>query len=150
MESILKYAPKPSDAVLAMINGLEEHSKREEFIVDMESFGMRRQKSASTWFCIGCAATCALQKLTGVTLTAENICGSYARANALGFTDQDMLDVEMMYESLRRGDPSVMYGMYGIPHFIPHFELPHMKTSNWREVLPKYKEYYLFLKKHRL
>lgn len=153
MELILKFAPKPSDAVLAMINGLEEHDKREEFEIDMESFGMRRFKpntfGGGSYVCIGCAATCALQKMTGITLNQENICGAYARANTLGIPDPEMMKIEMMYESLRRGDASVLYGLYKVGN-VPHFSLPHMKNDNWRLHLPVFKEYWSFLKKLKL
>lgn len=61
---------KPSVVVRAMINGLEKAQRRKSFVVDMWTyFGLDDDEKV----CVGCAATCALQELTGINLVYREV-----------------------------------------------------------------------------
>lgn len=147
----MKLAPKPSDAVMAMILGLEEQSKREDFVIDMESFGMRRKLEGRGIVCLGCAATCALQKMTGINLTEDVICGNATRAEALKMQALEMEVIEIMFDRLRQGDSYLLFTTYGVnPSIVPPFNLPCLYSHNWRDGLPEFKAFYNFLIQHYL
>ena len=61
MRLIKELAPKPSDAIIAMLEGIEASKPNKEFILDFSTFG----RSGQT-LCYGCAATCAVQQLSGI------------------------------------------------------------------------------------
>lgn len=68
MKKITDYISKPSEALKAMVDGLINQSKRKDFKIDMKYFG-RGVKGV----CFGCAATCAIQQITGRKFTATNV-----------------------------------------------------------------------------
>ena len=61
MKSIKELAPKPSDALQAMLTGLKELPEKGKLKVDMDTFGRNRGS-----VCVGCAATACLMTLSGV------------------------------------------------------------------------------------
>jgi hypothetical protein len=144
MRSIFELAPKPSDAVRAMIDGLREHSKREDFKINMAYFGLKPTLSllGDSNICYGCAATCALQKITGVTLVWETI-EEVGRVKAYDLQYGDMKTFEIAIDGLRCGELNSLFSYYGVPQIRWFdFNLPHLKTDSWEAGLPRYEKLY--------
>ena len=59
---LYEKAPKPSDAIFAMIRGIKAQLKSDNFFINMLTFGSYDEKGK---MCYGCAATCAIIDLTG-------------------------------------------------------------------------------------
>lgn len=153
MNSIFKLAPRPSDAVQAMIDGLKEQATREDFAVDMGTFAGRNPEQ-----CFGCAATCFLQKVSGINITVENagvncnMANSFTKRAAIyGFDEDEVHRFELVLDRLRSGEPYSLLSLYGIDQFRwPEFKLPYLNTENWRKKIQYYQRYVEILKKKGL
>ena len=60
----LKNAPTPSAAIFAMVRGIKNQLKNDNFVINMSTFGVYLQEKA---ICSGCAATCAIIEISGYT-----------------------------------------------------------------------------------
>lgn len=96
---------KLSKVVYAMCDGLLEAADREDFRVDMGTYGDTADFGFPDYVtCYGCAATCALMKVTGVQLTSQTIEGHSKRAAAVGLSVADVADFERAVDAFRCGD----------------------------------------------
>jgi len=137
LKSIKELAPNPSDALQAMVDGLREQSKREDFIIDMGWFVGKEDG-----ICCGCAATCALQRLAGVNFTIENS----INANRFDLLQlKGAISFESVIDDARQGYMSELFGFYGFDRDSnpdlpqnPNFDL---ETDNWEEQLPDVEAY---------
>lgn len=149
LRSIKELAPKPSDAIKAMIDGLEQ-LPNDQFQLDMSTYGYR-----PGWghICYGCAATCALFQLGGrhPEEIGRAINDFDDRLLSLRISREDFdrygYDFEMAIDHFRGGRVDALYRYYGMDaddHRIPWVapdEAWGMSTRNWREELPKVKAY---------
>lgn len=131
---------KPSAAIRAMCDGLEEQSQRRGFRIDMQTFGFSSNK-----VCFGCAATCAAQKTTGRTLKWDTIAGVTTRADALGVDAHDLETFEIAIDNLRRGSGCLqpLLDYFGVCNamIIPAPDLPHLSNYTWPDGLPAYRAF---------
>lgn len=141
-------------AVDAMIKGLKKQSKRKGFIVDMFSFG---DYDYGKHVCVGCAATCAIQQLAGVSFKGDKIRYTDARSEFVNVTYNDLQTFQYDIDSFRKG---YLNGGIGgllhyfhikttlIPEIMEQFELlPPLENDTWKEHLPKYQKFCDYLKK---
>ena len=83
---------KLSKVVHAMCDGLLVAADRDDFYVDMNTFGDTADFGApNNECCYGCAATCTLMRLTGVQLTTRTITGHSNHATAVGLPVKDVV-----------------------------------------------------------
>lgn len=143
-------------AVEAMIVGLETQSKREDFIINMSLFGEYSEKRT---VCFGCAATCAVQQLTGINLTASNI-RQLGHPAALNTEYEDTIAFEGAIDNLRTGyiDElaeyfnllSVDVRCSALHRLSVHYEsidyLPMLNSQDWEEKLHRYRVLLRYLK----
>lgn len=150
LRSIFELAPKPSDAVKAMIDGLEQFPD-DQFQIDMSTYGYKPSWADS--ICYGCAATCALFQLGGRRPEAVGVALNVFedRLEALQISRDDFqrgaYDFELVIDSFRCGRTTPLYAYYGtdpddprIP-WIDAAEMWRLSTGNWRDQLPKVKAY---------
>ena len=142
MRSLFSLAPKPSDLIQAMITGLKFQDSREDFFVDMGSFAGKRPSFGDEGeTCFGCAATCALQQLSGVNLTSKigGLHSSYIRSSVYKLDPLEVSDFEIAIDALRKGDCATIIGLYGVSHRQwPEMNLPMLRTDNWRKKIMYY------------
>lgn len=100
---------KPSVAVRAAIHGLEINRHRDDFILDMVTFGTSGYRQGKP-ICFGCMATCALQSITNTQLTHDTI-GAGDRWLAVKSNRATVDAFETAIERLRRRMPSTLYEM---------------------------------------
>jgi hypothetical protein len=140
MRDIRELAPKPSDAIKAMLDGLAE-LPRGNFIVDMGTYGR-----ADGEICYGCAATCAVHKLAGKTPDPSYI---YQAARPYRL-DLEPIQLEYFEEAInlfRMGMPWTLFDFYGLMDPVVLEEeftvaQPWMMTNqNWRGHLRFVREY---------
>ena len=157
---------KPSEAIRAMIEGLKENSDREDFKIDMGSFG----KTDESNICFGCAATCTLQKLSGVKFTKENIFRADRRTIAINrhlsegdiILSKQLFNFESAIDGLRTGcyiDIIYFFELYDQFHeartkdhelFKSYQSLPTLSTGSWMHNLAPYENFATELEKHGL
>lgn len=119
-------------AVEAMIDGIQAQDQRSDFKIDMHTFG-----DVKSGICFGCAATCAVQQLAGVNLTATNI---HDRHETLNIDMNDMLAFEHAINVLRLGALGILFGYFKKERSLVGFRhLPVLHTFNWREGLTHYR-----------
>ena len=136
---------KPSEALQAMVDGLKAQSEREDFVIDMDSYGTHDYK-----ICYGCAATCTIQQLTGKKLTSKNIDETSDRAKFLKLDEYDLDDFEFIMNNVRSG--------YYIEGLLQYFNITKrvkrpcfsLKSHNWKEEIPKVKKYIKYLQEKGL
>ncbi len=115
MPTIKELAPKPSDALRAMINGLFNQDEREDFRIDMTSFGnIEVNEGREIDYCYGCAATCALQEIAHKNFVDSDIMSSGSRARFLGFDYDELSDFEYAMEEARNGLLLRLFKFYNI------------------------------------
>jgi hypothetical protein len=107
--SIKELAPKPSDAIKAMLEGLRE-LPGDEFEVDMGSFGR-----TSGDVCYGCAATCAVFRLGGKVPRSEVMLGFTAQADYLQLNVHELRKFEIAIDHFRMGFPWQLFAFYRVP-----------------------------------
>lgn len=134
---------KMSDIIDVMVYGIETQSRRDDFKVDMNTFG--RVDEEQPGVCFGCAATCALSTLTAIPFTVAKhttegwfteIKRTYNYERLMGA----WVEIESFFDNLRRGFISEAWQ---IPDqiFFDHLSgLPRLETDSWRENLHRYAE----------
>ena len=153
IKSIIELAPKPSDALNAMVRGLLKASRRKTFNIDMSSFGEIRDG-----ICFGCAATCTIQELSGVAFKpSSGRLERDTRADLIGYanpladiTYYDLMNFEHAINSFRCGSPRDLIDYYKIP--LPDIEQItghdlYMCDHNWEEQIPVVRTYIKHLEK---
>ena len=138
---IKDVAPKPSDAIQAMIDGLKRQSRRKLFRIEMSDYGDVEEVNGKV-ICYGCAATCALQQLGDHNFKPGEIYSHLKRAHAIGFDAVEVDRFEWSINGLRLGDYLDLFGFYsGFEEIAPDEELPILYSSNWRDGIPAYQAY---------
>jgi hypothetical protein len=149
MKKIKDIISKPSQAIRAMCEGLIDQNKRTDFIVNMDTFG-----SYIDGICYGCAATCAIQNITGRNLTAgEQIERVTNRSKVLRLDHEDLERFEFIIDDVRRGNFGLglirLFEYFGFEesealNFERYFlALPYMERFDLEEI----KEYKKFAEK---
>lgn len=94
-------ARKLSDIIYFMVYSLIKQSERAEFKVDMDTYGVSNKT-----FCFGCAATCAIQEMSGVRFEVEDTYSVFQErvCSALGIRYEDEKRIEWFFNSLRLSD----------------------------------------------
>lgn len=138
MRKIKDIISKPSEALQAMVDGLLEQDARHDFVVEMDFFGYVGETSGR---CFGCAATCAVQKITGVNFTPDDILKRYVN------TDIFLLDLckfENIIDTARcSGNLRMLFFYFGYDDTF--FDIDEkltmanfsLQNHNWRHELPK-------------
>lgn len=142
MRKIKDILPKPSDAIQAMIDGLEEQSERPKFQIEMSTFG----EAGAGDVCFGCAATCTIQHAFEHNFTVDEIEGCYNRSEALNVDEEDLDIFEDVIDGFRQGYAFRLLNYYGIRRGHPNFNDLYtgdwnMMTFNWKSEIPKVKAY---------
>ena len=142
MKKIKDYITKPSEVIHAMIEGLIQQDKREDFIVDMDDFGYYVGDT-----CFGCAATCATQYIFKKNIPLEKIFKVENRSEYLEVEVQDLDLFEAVVDNFRMGNPKHLFNYFDIPFTRDvGVELPDLDTHTWKKNIHRYKEYSEFLK----
>lgn len=134
-------------ALQAMVDGLEQAGKRKTFMVDLNSFGRFSYKdpegSYPVIICVGCAAVCALQQVTGINLTLETIIGFNKHAERVGEREGMVYDFEMAIDSAtRKGRLGPLADFCGLSTIQFSKNAGWVLTnSNWEYSLSKVKRY---------
>lgn len=145
-------------AVEAMIVGLETQSKRDDFRIAMSTFGKAYKKYGKP-VCFGCAATCAVQQLTGVNIGVDNI-EPKNHADAIGTLAEDTIDFEGAIDGLRTGYIDGLAEYFKVPSItINHSSLyrlsiqydgrdylPILNSQDWEKNLHRYRVLLRYLK----
>lgn len=136
-------------AVEAMITGLEVHSKRKDFIIDMTTYG----KATGPDICFGCAATCAVQQLCGIDLKPGTFINrkSHWRAATLKVDMSDLEYFEQAINDLRTGYETPLFDYMGVrvPIVLARkIRLPILTSYNWQHRLQPYRLLLRYLKRY--
>jgi hypothetical protein len=135
MNKLIKAAGgKASDVLDAMIQGLKNHPKN--FEVDMDVYG-----EFSNEICFGCAATCTVMQISGVTFTPYDIGDRADRAKVIKISEKDLDAFEWAIDSVRRGYMWRLEKLIKIDLPVPIVPLPRLSTLTWEEELPAYEAY---------
>ena len=126
----------PYELIDAMIQGLKNPSCQ----IDMRSFGHEIDG-----ICFGCAATNAIQYLSGKKFTPDNIDGTYNRAEYLKLDKGVLNSFEFAIDHLRCGSiytANIYLAELRIPEIIYDLdkEYPVLTTGNYLENLHHYEE----------
>ena len=135
MLKIKELVKCPSEALEAMLQGMEEQSQRTDFKIQMTSFGYT---DGYKKICCGCAATCTIQKLAGKNFTYNQggyILSPTGRAAFLDFDKKELNDFEDVIDRARKG------GFIGLFRFY----YPLFNPSDIPEILAgiDYEDFYL-------
>lgn len=123
-------------ALEAMCNGLEYQDSREDFTIDMCTYG-----DALYPQCLGCAATCALQDIAGIDFTTTTISLTRTRQEAGRFTDwEDVSEFECAINMARHGRLNALYGFCGSEEKTKRQPWT-LTTHNWKKELPKVRRF---------
>jgi hypothetical protein len=144
---IKDLAPKPSDAIKAMLEGLRTLPGC-DFEVDMATFGdttWKWQKDRQVEICCGCAATCAVHQLAHKKPDPSHM-GYRTRANYLGLYYGDMRNFEAAIDDFRRGNASQLFWYYDLGSVDVSAEFWYsqpwcLNNNNWPDQLPLIEEY---------
>ena len=123
------FRGKPSDALEYMCDGLLAQDKREDFKVDMSTFG-----GTDGQICFGCAATSAIQEIAGQNLTDSNI----KRRELIGFDLSELRVFESVIDFSRVGILTPLFGFCGVVEVdCRRWEgLWAMHSDNWKSCIP--------------
>lgn len=148
MKRIRDIVRTPSAALQAMVDGLREQSKREDFQIDMTTFG-KHDKGKGIFY--GDAATCATQKIFGVNLASGAIYNFNQRAIIYKHEyPVDLHDFEYAINAARVGLMSDLFMYYGVPTRLLYDNITHpqyqLDTHNWEPQLPMVEEYISYIK----
>lgn len=147
---------KPSEAVYYMIKGLLRHSKRPDFEVRMKHW---YDTNLDRTICYGCAASCAVQEITGVQFKAADYAGGMTgqlayHASCTGMEYKDLSDFERAVDQIRCGNvvPIFMYFDISCPKLVTYNSyagilLPTMNDKNWKRLILTYKTLFDCLRK---
>ena len=144
MNYFVKLTKKPSVAIWAMINGIWKSDARDDFKINMSTFG-----DIADEVCYGCAATCAIQEITGIEFKSSDILYTIDnRAEILfgrNYVDYlpDLNKFEDAIDEFRNGDPVDLLDLYGIEdedisYISSNWKL---RNNNWRKELIKIEIY---------
>jgi hypothetical protein len=142
---VRELAPKPSDAIKAMIAGLRGIPS-DSFVVVMSSFGGTGYINGRN-VCFGCAATCAAHKLAGKQPSCKHITDEQQRAEYLDFDPQDLMDFEIAIDDFRQGWlGELLEDYYGLdrqklPDELTADQPWDLHSNNWQEQLPAIEAY---------
>jgi hypothetical protein len=131
---ILDAGGTASSVIDAMIQGLRNIP--EGFVVSMGTYGIFEGN-----ICFGCAATCAVMQISGVTFTPETISGFAKRAAVTGYSPEDITDFENAINWLREGYLGALEDLLGVSLPKPSIALPRLQTSTWEQNLWAYEAY---------
>lgn len=145
-------------AVDAMVKGIARFHKRKSFRIDMNNYGgLTYPKHVSRPICVGCAATCTIQQLSGIIFTVDTVYMRDERAADVGVAPEDIEAFELAVNSIRRGSAyDIVEYMYGKARRYDRMSwtiynladgLPSMDNDNYMEVLPQFKQFRDELKK---
>lgn len=133
--------PLPSDAVRSMIEGLKEWSDKDDFIINMDTFGY-----SDYVICYGCAATCTV--LHKIPTHIEDFQDEYEEESTQDKIPPVWQDFESVIDCFRSSMFENLldyYGNFNSHHHImiaPNQKyLPSLSTSNWKENLPSYEKF---------
>lgn len=148
MTTIRNFISKPSEAVNAMLTGLNHYDEAPWFDIDMGTYGASYGVSKDD-ICFGCAATCALQQITSKDFTPTTIRTTETRAAALGLTVQDLAHFEGVINHLRLGEVKPLFNYFGIKRVPKKLQDPgfSLLTQNWKEEFNKVQAYVELLEK---
>lgn len=140
-------------AIEAMLIGLETQDKRNDFRIDMESFLGVCENFHAPAVCFGCAATCAVQQLSGFSFNVDNfdsVCDYSSfrkRTKLLNADTDDLRRFEIAMNELRLGYPEHLFRYIGASLVaLPDKYLPPLHTHNWRNDLHRYQVLLRYLK----
>jgi hypothetical protein len=157
MRTVIDLAPKPSDALEAMYIGLKNVKRRRGFKLNMQTFG-KKSFLYEKPICFGCAATCALEQLSGKKLLFSKIkkhqlwthedLASYYKVDFEKF-----IKFELALDKARKGSLRELMTIYGFRYhhlltrsIIDLSNSLYIQESNVEEELPKLKELYTKLR----
>jgi hypothetical protein len=141
-----KIQSKPSVALQFMVDGLKRQSLRNDFTVEMGSFG----DHIKDFKCFGCAATCTIQEIAQKDFVDFNVIETTRRANFLGFDVYELSWFEGAMDFARRGKLSGIFNFCGQQYEQPQ-EYPFFLTNdNWKEQIPVVQETIAQLKQQGL
>jgi len=143
MINIKETLKVPSAALQAMVDGLREQDERKDFKVDMGTFGapLFSARRGRADICLGCAATCTVQKIAGKNLTADIISHREYRAEVLGFDHTEFAAFERAMDQTRCGSVTELFDFFVVPQakdVRPSFRL---LNGTWRGQLRKVEAY---------
>jgi hypothetical protein len=145
--NIKTIAPKPSDALQAMIDGLREQSTRQNFRVDMHTFG---EYSKNLGICYGCAATCAVQKLAGKNFEGSEIDFHPESARYLNLDKTQMVRFESAIDDARKCILEALFEFYEIQDVPDEVVYPEstwtLRNADWEMQLPRVQRYVDFIR----
>jgi hypothetical protein len=142
IREIINY--KPSKAITFMVEGLERQNKRNEFRINMDTFGRRDLDGV----CVACAASCALQELTQKDYNQHtDMENSTDRAKFFDCSYDDLHDFELAIDAARLGCLQTLFRFcFGKlteeqKNYCNQllFKLPNLNTDNWENELSIYK-----------
>lgn len=159
MKKIKDIISKPSQALRAMVDGLYEQSTKDDFVIDMhtylgtEDIGFERNGEEKI-VCVGCAATCAVMKLTGTKFDPINVeynpnVGALEEymSKYYDFSFHDIRQFEQAVNAIRFNcDLSLLFAYFDISFFsVPYQFLRNtvdakMDSDNWKEFCSLYVE----------
>lgn len=138
MINIRETLKVPSAAIQSVIDGLEHQSKRDDFKINMRTFG-----EVDGNICFGCMATCSIQEVAKRNLSLDNIHHSLKRANALDMDQFEIIYFENAIDSLRCGRIGALMAFFGhkyedspeIKAIFTHIQVNPftIHTNTWRE-----------------
>lgn len=136
MRRIKELAPKYSDAIRAMIDGLKKQSAREDFVIVMNTYGR-----CNNYICFGCAATCTIQELSGKNYKHKVIRDFTSKALYTNIFASDLANFESCIDDFRAGITCSLLWFYDLEDV--DFPVPdwYLSTDNWQEELPKVENY---------
>ena len=137
----------PSTALQYMVDGLLRQSKRDDFIIDMATFGkidtllfneVAEDKAfyVGKKYCFGCAATCTLQEIANKNIIPNDIAiaRNFNRSKYLGFNVEEMLTFESAIDEFRI-DGS-LEGLFGFFYTGPEGSFQ-LVSLDWLEEIPQ-------------
>lgn len=99
---------KPSVVVRAAIHGLQTNKDRNDFRLDMGTYGGVGYRGEKV-VCIGCMATVAMQSISNVVFTSSTIHNHHQHANACGSSAIDVAIFEIAVNDLRLNTTTELY-----------------------------------------
>ncbi len=142
---------KPSEALQAMLNGLDDPGNLQ---VSMDTFyGYLRREPAGGGICFGCAATCTLQYLADKKLPAcSDLKEDSYRAKFFGLRLKHFTEFEYAIDQARLGylEPLFSFCECGNKWREDHDGLFALRLHTWREDIPKVKRFIKTLQEEEL
>ena len=154
MNYFVKLTKRPSVAVRAMITGLHKADAREDFKINMNTFGKKFEN-----ICYGCAATCAIQEIAGieymptqpVDLLSDRALILFGKSYTLD-NQNNLFDFELAIDNFRCGKPEFLLKIYGIKETVKNHHLfKHQNWSltnkSWKVEIPRIENYIILLER---